>query len=424
MPGSSPLTALSPAAGGSHAPAFQPLTPEKLADTFTNGIQSGSPTTAAAAQAISHNAVANAFQPTHQELAAPVVGPSHSAATTPTAGGYITETAQASSTPTPAVAVPPPAAVTAPVASAAPVASGGPAGPLPAYGADIRPATPTFTGTAAPLASAPAATSPTSAAASPSAGGTLGQSTVVQKTASQSAHTPQPVTGLTENAVAATAAGAMAGALSAQNIAQKRLRTVVEFVARQQPKLRWAAGERADGTILLVTDLAFGWIPPGIEIPAGVSILEPAQRRNSLEALLGAVDVAQTWVPGQQLPSADDAPAVSTSIRARDLPAVDDLNWELTQVTNWRDGLPRLAHTLSKAAIAGTGVLESEVELLHEHLQTTSEAALTHYPDAVDDAAVGNWQLLAAIAALINGEKTALNYHFSWFKTLNTAGAQ
>ena len=40
-------------------------------------------------------------------------------------------------------------------------------------------------------------------------------------------------------------------------------------------------------TTILLTDLADGWIPPGIEIPASVTLLEPGRRRGDLEALLG-----------------------------------------------------------------------------------------------------------------------------------------
>ena len=109
------------------------------------------------------------------------------------------------------------------------------------------------------------------------------------------------------------------------------------------------------------------------------------------------------------------------SLRARDLPAVDDLNWELTQATNWRDGLPRLAHTLTKAGIAGTGVLDAETDLLREHLRAISDKVFKAYPESVDAATIGNWQLLAAIDALVTGQKTALNYHFAWFQALHMA---
>lgn len=253
------------------------------------------------------------------------------------------------------------------------------------------------------------------------AGGAAVNPAVVQKAAAAATAPTATPTGVTESALAATTVGATSGVAAAQHATQVRLRTVVEAVARQQPKLRWAAGELEDGTITLVTDLASGWIPPLVQIPAGVRILEPAQRRGGLEGLLKNATTVETWQPGQYLPLDKDAAPVSMSLRARDLPAVDDLNWELTQATNWRDGLPRLAHTLAKAGIAGTGVLDSETELLHAHLSAVSEKVLNAYPGTLDTTLIGNWQLLAAIAALVAGQKTTLNYHFAWFQALNMA---
>ena len=95
---------------------------------------------------------------------------------------------------------------------------------------------------------------------------------------------------------------------------------------------------------------------------------------------------------------------------------MDDLGWELSQATKWRDGLPRLAHTLAKAASAQTGHLDSEVQLLGDYLNSISKLVIAKYPDSLNPAQVGNWQLLATIDALINGEKTLANYHFAWFQ--------
>lgn len=80
-----------------------------------------------------------------------------------------------------------------------------------------------------------------------------------------------------------------------------------------------------------------------------------------------------------------------------------------------------LAHTLAKAASRGTGVLESEAELLHGELIKISDRVLASYPEDIDVAAVGNWQLLAAIEALVTGEKAVANYHLAWFLACNTA---
>ncbi|KLO26693.1 hypothetical protein ABH37_17575 [Mycobacterium haemophilum] len=215
-------------------------------------------------------------------------------------------------------------------------------------------------------------------------------------------------------AVAATATGAVVGAASADATARARLQRLINAVARQQPRLAWAAGDRADNTTVLVTDLANGWIPPGIDLPAAVTLLQPARRRGNLEALLGEVSVTAAYTPIHHVP--DEPEPVPTSPQPRRAPDIDELGWQLGQATQWRDGLPRLAHTLAKAASTGTGVLDSEVELLHQHLATISARVLDSYPENVDANEVGNWQLLAAIDALVAGDKTAANYHLAWFE--------
>ncbi|ODR23815.1 hypothetical protein BHQ23_03500 [Mycobacterium gordonae] len=220
-------------------------------------------------------------------------------------------------------------------------------------------------------------------------------------------------------AVAATATGAAMGTASADATARKRLQRLVTAVARQQPRLAWAAGDHADNTTLLVTDLASGWIPPDIRLPSAISLLPPARRRGNLEALLGDASVTASYTPIHHLP--DDGEPIPTSPRARSAPDVKELGWELNQATQWRDGLPRLAHTLAKAASAGTGVLDSELDLLHTHLTETSKRVLDSYPDNVDAHEVGNWQLLAAIDALVAGDKAGANYHIAWFLAAKTA---
>ncbi|EUA42927.1 hypothetical protein I552_7668 [Mycobacterium xenopi 3993] len=61
---------------------------------------------------------------------------------------------------------------------------------------------------------------------------------------------------------------------------------------------------------------------------------------------------------------------------------------------------------MAKAASRGTGVLDKEIEVLQELLAEFRDRVLDSYPDNVDAAAVGNWQLLAAIDALVEGDKT------------------
>ena len=68
---------------------------------------------------------------------------------------------------------------------------------------------------------------------------------------------------------------------------RERLERVLKFVARQEPRLRWAVGIREDGSTLLVTDLAHGWIPPGINLPADIRFWNPADAPATRPTLLG-----------------------------------------------------------------------------------------------------------------------------------------
>jgi Family of unknown function (DUF5632)/Family of unknown function (DUF5631) len=313
-------------------------------------------------------------------------------------------------------------------AAATPLAA---SGPLPAYGSDLRP--PVAVSSLAPPVAASVPSAPVSpplssvsgsAPVHPSAGGApgVGQPAVVrQPTVPTPAQAPPGVG--TEGAIA-TAGGALAGAASAEATARARLQRLLAAVARQQPRLAWAVGDRSDDSTVLVTDLASGWIPPGIEIPSAVTLLEPARRRGDLETLLGEVKLTAATEPGHYRPDPDADEPVPTSPRRRHAPEVEELSWRLSDATRWRDGLPRLAHTLARAASRHTGVLESEAEQLHDELIKLADRVLDSYPDDVDADDVGNWQLLAAIEALVVSDKTAANYHLAWFLVCNTTTAK
>jgi hypothetical protein len=58
----------------------------------------------------------------------------------------------------------------------------------------------------------------------------------------------------------------------------------------------------------------------------------------------------------------------------------------------------------------------SEVELLQQQMHDVGELVLDAYPDEIDPKHVGNWQLLAAIEALVRGDRTSANYHLAWFQ--------
>ena len=276
-------------------------------------------------------------------------------------------------------------------------------GPLPTYGSDLRPPAASVPA-GSPSLPPPAASNPPPAPSSPStnpaagSGGGVAQTGVVRSdSATASSQQPAPM-GLAGKAVGASAVGAVAGAASADATARIRLQRIVDAVARQESRLAWAAGDRPDDTTVLITDLADGWIPPGVEIPSVVTLLEPGRRRGDLEALLGEVKTAVMHTPDRYVPEEDES--VPTSPRPRHAPEIEELGWELSSATHWRDGLPRLAHTLAKAASSGTGVDPSEVELLQQQMHDVGELVLDAYPDEIDPKHVGNWQLLAAIEAL------------------------
>lgn len=320
-----------------------------------------------------------------------------------------------SATPPAVIAAPQPTVPTAapappPIAVATPTST---PGVLPAYGADLK----------APAATVPAAASPTPAApiSAPVSGGAanaLGQPSVVRHQSAPPAATTAAA--LTERAVAATATGSIVGAAAAQATAQERLNRLLASVTRQAPELGWAVGDRDDQTTVLTTDLASGWIPPNVKIPSGVTVLEPAKRSGTLAVMLGATTLTAVHTPGQHVPL-DNADSATFSTRPRKTADVEDLHWELAQATKWRDGLPRLAHTLARAISSGTGYLDSEVELLQDSLHSIADEAVATYPKAKSDL-IGNWQLLATIEALIGNETTCANYHLAWFRALSPMG--
>lgn len=198
----------------------------------------------------------------------------------------------------------------------------------------------------------------------------------------------------------------------------ERLRRLLAFVVRQEPGLSWAVGDRPDGTTALVTDLAHGWVPPGVALPAGVRLLEPERRSVKIRGLIGDTTRAAFYSPGDTLGRPDDFGATPSSTRPRQAPAVEDLGWVLGEATRWREGLPRIVHTLARAAAAGTGVVDEELDLLRVHLDTARYQLLGQYP-SVDPALLLNCLLLAATEGIATGEPTVANYHMAWFQKLS-----
>jgi Family of unknown function (DUF5631)/Family of unknown function (DUF5632) len=203
---------------------------------------------------------------------------------------------------------------------------------------------------------------------------------------------------------------------------RERLERLLKFVARQEPGLRWAVGNREDGTTLLVTDLAHGWIPPGITLPAEVRLLEPGRRTGNAAALLGQTTMSATYAPGDPLGWATDYDISDTSSQPRELPAVDDLGWLVGEATHWRDGLPRMVHTLAKAGAAGTGVVDAEIDILRVYVDTSRYQLFAQYPD-IDAGSLLNCLLLAATEGIAAGNPVNANYHFAWFQMLSAPAA-
>jgi len=103
-----------------------------------------------------------------------------------------------------------------------------------------------------------------------------------------------------------------------------------------------------------ITTSLHGWVPPGITLPADIHLLNPAPAQRHRD---GAARQTTPWLtdaPGDALGWASDYDFTDTSSQPRDLPAVDDLGWMLSEATHWRHGLPRMVNTLAKAGAAGT----------------------------------------------------------------------
>ncbi|ACC41501.1 conserved hypothetical protein [Mycobacterium marinum M] len=431
-PGAPAVGVGGPSIPGVSTPAASapPLSPQSLAQSFTNGMSTGAPA-AAGANSISAGAMTAATEPpppTTAPPAAPLIPPS----TVPATGAGFTHVPDAGlgAAPTsPPPVAPPTSDMTGGVTTVAPMMAGGPvtgsvapavgapAGPLPAYGSDLRPPT------VAPPAVPSAPTGPVSGApvASPSSSPSAGGSMVspVAKSSAHDAAQAQTTSGPTSmaGATAAATTGAVTGDSAKRSAEQQRLRRIVDAVARQEPGLSWAAGLRDDGrTTLLVTDLAGGWIPPHVRLPSHVTLLEPATRRSDIGAadLLGAVTISAVHQPhGYIGEPGRDAPKLAGDRAARIAPEIDELGPTLAEHVRRRDGLPRVAQVVAVAAARNYGVPDNEAELLRDRASDIHRSVLAAYPHH-DLAEATDWMLLAAIDALIDGNRTAANYHLAW----------
>nr|WP_240629904.1 DUF5631 domain-containing protein [Mycobacterium colombiense] len=197
----------------------------------------------------------------------------------------------------------------------------------------------------------------------------------------------------------------------------QRLNRLLEFVVRQEPRLNWAIGDRADGTTVLVTDLAHGWIPSGISLPAGIRLLEPERRSGRVAALIGETARVVTYTPGDSLRRSVDFAATRSSVEPRALPAIDDLASVLSATTRGRDDLPKIVPRLAEAAAAGTVVVDQEVDVLRVHLDTARYQLLVQYPN-VNPALLLKCLLMAATEGIASGDSVSANYHLAWYRKL------
>lgn len=332
---------------------------------------------------------------------------------TPAAG--ITPTAATPPVPqTAAPVAPTPASVTSAQIGPTPVT---PSGPLPGYGADLRPA----------AASAPVAPAAPGSPAAPAPGGPTAPASggpTVASTGDRSAASGRPAAGGGQSGASVagnTGVGATAGAgagTAARRLAERQdLQRKVDAVARQAPGLAWAAGLRDDETTtVLTTDLAGGWIPPIVKLPPGVTVLGPAHRRPQTSAvdLLGAVIAAVEHQPNAYVaePGSNDL-LPGGGERARYGQHVDELGPMLIDAAGTSGRLPRIVQTVARAVARRSGVADNEVEIFRQVLTDMQEQVLGAYPRHTPED-VSDWMLLAAIDALIDGSEELSRYHLAW----------
>ncbi|MGB3284221.1 DUF5631 domain-containing protein [Mycolicibacter algericus] len=219
-------------------------------------------------------------------------------------------------------------------------------------------------------------------------------------------------------------AGAGAGTAAKRMAEQDDVQRKVDAVARQAPNLAWAAGLRDDETTtVLVTDLAGGWVPPGVLLPPGVTLLAPAQRRHDVSVvdLLGAVIATATHQPNTYVAEAGpNDPLPGAGERARYGQHIDELGPTLIDAAGASTRLPRIVQTVGRAVARRSGVADNEIERFRNVVTDTANKVLSAYPDQlVRD--VADWMLLAAIDALIDGSEELARYHLAWHRVVTAA---
>lgn len=222
-------------------------------------------------------------------------------------------------------------------------------------------------------------------------------------------------------AAAGATAGAGAGTAAKRMAEQDDVQRKVDAVARQAPNIAWAAGLRDDETsTVLVTDLAGGWIPPGVLLPPGVTLLPPSQRRHDLNVvdLLGAVIATATHQPNTYVAEAGpNDPLPGAGERARYGQRVDELGPALIDASGASTRLPRIVQTVARAVARRSGVADNEIERFRNVVNDIATKVLSAYPHHLPRD-VADWMLLAAIDALIDGSEELARYHLAWHQAV------
>lgn len=193
------------------------------------------------------------------------------------------------------------------------------------------------------------------------------------------------------------------------------LQQMAGSLARQQPGLQWLVAERDDGRVVAVCDVLSGWIPVGIALPAGVTVLAPEKREGPMEDWVGPVTRSARYGPGNRIESRG-AVAVAGDEVFSVVGVDDDLGERIGAATN-RPGLPRITHTLARAAVGGGGVLAAELDVLNVHVETALQLVLGEYPHVNADE-VASCMLMGAAAALVEQRMSLAAYHFGWYEAI------
>lgn len=202
---------------------------------------------------------------------------------------------------------------------------------------------------------------------------------------------------------------------------QERLDRIVGFVARQEPRVSWAVGDRPDGTTVLACDLAFGWIPPRIALPVDVGLLAPASRsRMGIEELLGGVTRGAIYRPGGAITKATALVGIPAARACPVIPG-EDLIGQLIRDASARIGTAPAVRAVITAPAAGDPVAAIGLQGIVAHVDAARRQLLSDYP-LLDESVLGDCLLLCAIESCLIGDDAAATYHYRWFEALYGGG--